>query len=310
MTELIPIPPQEALMNAWADWMGKRVTSGEMSSDTAATYRRGMRRFYEYVVSRGAASVTWQVVEAFKTDSLNTHSAGTVGLWLASVRAFYKWAIRYSHVATDPARDITAGKRRGANKSHTREPLTDDEARALLAVDLHPRDSAIVALMLYCAMRGVAVRRANYQDLGTKGNRRVLVTQEKGDTDKAEVKVIPRPALLKLNAWIKTRGNHNGPLFESLSRRSMGKRLAPSSLRQIVASAFSKALIVSGEGSAAGKSHRLRHTAITTLLKSGGSLRQAQMLAGHEDIKTTMIYAHEIDRTENAPEDLIDYGEG
>lgn len=302
------IPAQERLIKDWHAWMKKRVASGEMSADTANTYRRGMHRFYQYLAEQGVRSVTWQVVETFKTESLNTHSAGTVGLWLASVRAFYKWATRFGFVATDPTKGITAGKRRGANRAHTREPLTDAEARALLTLDLHPRDSAIIAMMLYCAMRGVAVRRADIKDISTKGSKRILTVQEKGDTDKQEVKVIPRPALLRLNAWLAIRGGHAGPLFESMSRRTKHKRLAASSLRQIVAGAFSKAAVASS-GTAAGKSHRLRHTAITTLLKSGGSLRQAQTLAGHADIKTTMIYAHELDRTENAPEEMIDYGE-
>ena len=145
-----------------------------------------------------------------------------------------------------------------------REPLTDTEARALLTLDLHPRDSAIIAPMLYCAMRGVAVRRADLKDISTKGSKRILTVQEKGDTDKQEVKVIPRPAMLRINAWLAIRCGHAGPLFESMSRRTKHKRLAASLLQQ---------------------------------------------MAGHADIKTTMIYAHELDRTENAPEEVIDYGE-
>lgn len=305
----MPVSSHDQLLAEWFDWMDKQVKSGQMSAETSRSYRLAVKRFSEYVQRSGLPMVNRRLVEQFKDDSLLTHSDATVRLWLAGVKSFYGWAVNNERMQVNPAVGVKAGKRRGANAAHVREPITDDEARALLAADLHPRDAAIVALMLYCAMRGVAIRRANYQDLATKGGKRILFVQEKGKTDKQEYKVIPRPALLKLNAWLKVRGSHKGPLFESMSKRSKGKRLAASSLRTIVGDAFRKAQIMAREGTAAGKSHRLRHTAITTLLKSGGSLRHAQTLAGHADPKTTMIYAHEIDRTQNAPEDLIDYGE-
>ena len=307
-TDLMQPSAHQQLVAGWVEWMGKKIKAGDMSADTSKAYQIGLNRFAEFV--QFAPRINAVVVQEFVDAVKQTHSVATVGLWLSGVKSLYRWAVMYEHMPRNPAEGVSAGKRENANKAHTREPISDDEALRLLGLELHPRDATIIALMLYCAMRGVAIRRANYQDLATKGGKRILYTQEKGRRTKEEYKVIPRPALLKLNAWLKVRGDHKGPLFESMSRRSKGKRLAASSLREIVGAAFDKAQIGGREGTAAGKSHRLRHTAITTLLKSGGSLRQAQNLAGHSDLKTTTIYAHEIDRTANAPEDLIDYGEG
>lgn len=307
-SDLMKPSAHQQLVNGWAEWMDKKIKGGDMATETAKAYRAGLTRYAEFV--QFVPRVNTVVVQEFVDTMKQTHATATVGLWLSGVKSFYRWAVMYEHMPRNPAEGVSAGKRENANKAHTREPIGEDEALRLLGLELPPRDSAIIALMLYCAMRGIAIRRADYQDLGTKGGKRILYTQEKGRKTKTEYKVIPRTALLKLNAWLKIRGNHRGPLFESQSRRSKGSRLAASSLREIIGKAFDKAQIFGKEGTAAGKSHRLRHTAITTLLRSGGSLRQAQTIAGHSDPKTTMIYAHEIDRTENAPEDLIDYGEG
>jgi site-specific recombinase XerD len=38
--------------------------------------------------------------------------------------------------------------------------------------------------------------------------------------------------------------------------------------------------------------HKLRHTCLTGLLKSGLNIREVQEIAGHASLNTTMIYTH------------------
>lgn len=52
--------------------------------------------------------------------------------------------------------------------------------------------------------------------------------------------------------------------------------------------------------------HSLRHTAVTLALLGGAGERDAQMMARHADVSTTMIYAHDIDRIANAAEKSVD----
>lgn len=42
--------------------------------------------------------------------------------------------------------------------------------------------------------------------------------------------------------------------------------------------------------------HSLRHTSITHSLLAGATLEEAQKMARHANISTTMIYAHHVDR--------------
>lgn len=43
--------------------------------------------------------------------------------------------------------------------------------------------------------------------------------------------------------------------------------------------------------------HIFRHTAITLFLANGGSMRELQIILGHAEISTTMIYSHMLDET-------------
>ena len=52
--------------------------------------------------------------------------------------------------------------------------------------------------------------------------------------------------------------------------------------------------------------HSSRHTTITFFLLGGASERDAQQMARHAVISTTMIYSHNIDRIKNAAERNID----
>ena len=52
--------------------------------------------------------------------------------------------------------------------------------------------------------------------------------------------------------------------------------------------------------------HSLRHTAVTLSLVGGASVQEAQALARHADISTTMTYAHNLERMNAVPEQAID----
>ena len=51
--------------------------------------------------------------------------------------------------------------------------------------------------------------------------------------------------------------------------------------------------------------HSLRHTAVTLSLIGGASVEEAQAMTRHADISTTMVYAHHVNRLNNAAEEKI-----
>ncbi|MBK7141481.1 MAG: tyrosine-type recombinase/integrase [bacterium] len=91
------------------------------------------------------------------------------------------------------------------------------------------------------------------------------------------------------------------PLFASVSYRNSRQRLSTRSIRRIVKVALRQC----GLDSARLSAHSLRHTAVTLSLQGGASPQEAQAMARHSSIETTMIYAHNIDRIAHAPERRI-----
>lgn len=50
----------------------------------------------------------------------------------------------------------------------------------------------------------------------------------------------------------------------------------------------------------------LRHTAVTLALLGGASLQQAQSMARHTNINTTLVYSYNLDRVSQAGEFAVD----
>ena len=187
--------------------------------------------------------------------------------------------------------------------------LTSSEVKAVLRTcEDTPqgiRDRAILTLMAFCGLRAVEAHRADLKDLRTKEDRLVLYVQGKGSIEKDDFVVIPRSREGDIMAWVSYHKKHfeGDPLFVSLSNRSRGTRLALRSIRSLVKERFERAGVV-GESKT---THSLRHSAITSVLKNGGTPFQAQSMARHSSFDTTLNYVHEVGRLENPGEDLINY---
>ncbi len=78
--------------------------------------------------------------------------------------------------------------------------------------------------------------------------------------------------------------------------------MTPGSLSRMVRQYFEAADIVSHRISP----HSLRHSAITFSINGGATLQQAKAMARHQNINTTLIYVHNLDRRKNAAEFKID----
>jgi integrase/recombinase XerC len=165
------------------------------------------------------------------------------------------------------------------------------------------RDYAILALMVTGGLRDIEIHRANIEDLRTLGDSTVLYIQGKGKDEKADyIKVTP-VVEAALRDYIKTRRKpaKEEALFTSLSNNSQGKRLSTRSISGIVKQRLKNAGFDSDRLTA----HSLRHTAVTLSLIGGNTLQEVQQFARHENISTTQIYAHNLDRAKNRCEETI-----
>ena len=231
-------------------------------------------------------------------------SPAATSLYLNGVRSFYRFA--ESRGLDNIARNVRGAKTpRGFKKGD----LSPAQARELIASfgkaesEKDARDKAIVSLMLHTGVRDVEVVRADKGDLGTRGGHEVLAVRGKG-RDEADEVVKISPALDRdIRAYLKMRGPlpSSDPLFASVAPRNRGGRLTTRSVSRIVKSALQRIGIDDPRYTA----HSLRHSAITFALLAGAELADAQAMARHADISTTMIYSHHVDRLANAAEDRV-----
>ena len=288
--------------------IGRWMASLDLASGTKETYLSGFRAFCWFVRSTSLDfdELTRDDVKSFKEYLVDEKKLkpATVSGYLASVRSFYAYS-------EDNGIENIAHRVKGVtdSRSFKKEPLTPDQARRLLAsVDRSTekglRDFAILNLMLRTGLRDIEIVRANCKDIQTKAGVDVLYVQGKGRASKDNFVVLTPKALSPIAAYLEKRGNVNelDPLFASVSSRNAGERLTVRSISRIAKSAL-RAIGIDDERYTA---HSLRHTAITFSLLGGATERDAQQMARHANITTTMLYSHDIDRIKHAAEREID----
>lgn len=305
-TQLTQQAQLDELLNPWAQALALRVSAQELAENSSKSYQRGARRFLSFCQEQDLDARAPDSVREWKAALLTEYKPATVNAWLAGVKALFAWLSETGIISHNPAEHIKGAKRKGTNKRHARESLTDSEMRRLLALPDESaqgkRDAAILALMSYAALRQVEVYRADLADLKTQSGRLVLEVQGKGRQEKDEIVVIMGDAEQALRDWISARGSDEGALFVSLSNRSRGERLCLRAIRGIVKKYYSLAGIVGNK-----TTHSLRHTAITKAISAGVPIQKVKGLARHSSIETTMIYFHELDRLEDPAEAYISY---
>lgn len=306
-SELKPFDPLAGLIADWHAYLNTAVAAGELATTSRTTYKTGFAKFAAWLLETGSTATTGSVRDWKAALLAAGNKPASVNVWLAGVRAFYAWANEYERLADNPAARVKGAKRTGTTTSHKRDSLTDSEAVRLLDLELPARDRAIVALFLFCGLRQVEIERANVEDIGTREGVQVLYIQGKGRTTKDEFVIVAGEAEQALAVWLTERATfttaNSGPLFISFSDKNHMGRLSLRGIRDIVKGAMRAAGIVGDRKT----THSLRHTAISSVLRNGGTLQQAQAMARHSNIATTGIYVHDLDRVANAGEKLVNY---
>ena len=288
--------------------IGKWMASLDLASGTKETYLSGFKAFCWFVRSTSLDfdELTRDDVKSFKEYLVDEKKLkpATVSSYLASVRSFYAYS-------EDNGIENIAHRVKGVtdSRSFKKEPLTPDQAQRLLAsidrsTEKGMRDFAILNLMLRTGLRDIEIVRANCKDIRTKAGVDVLYVQGKGRASKDSFVVLTPKALSPIAAYLEKRGKVDelDPLFASVSSRNAGERLTVRSVSRIAKSAL-RAIGIDDERYTA---HSLRHTAITFSLLGGATERDAQQMARHANITTTMLYSHDIDRIKHAAEREID----
>lgn len=272
-------------------------------------YYRSVNEFFSWVVSSGRviSSLALSDLIVYKDSLLSSgKSSLTVASYINSIRRFYNWT-ESNKIYPDIGKGLHAPKRKQQFK---KKPLTVDKVGDLLRHERDnqsARDFAIINLMIRTGLRTVEVVRADVGDITFIGDKRVLMVQGKGRTEKDNFVILTDDAFAPIREYLNTRPERkdSDPLFVSDSHRNGGGRLTTRTISGI-AKAGLKAV---GLDDKVFTAHSLRHTAGTNILRAGGSLEQAQYMLRHTNPATTQIYVatlREEQRLANGGELMID----
>lgn len=281
----------------------------DASEKTRQTYARALRRYASWLETQGVGPLeaTRETVVAYKRHLEASRSAATTNAYLVAVRSFYAWAS-----AAGLCEDVAAGVAGVKARAHSsKDSLTPGQARALTA-ERHSatnelaalRDHAMLNLMVRRGLRTIEVSRADVGDLRNEGGRAVLWVQGKGHAAKDDFVVLGAECLGPIREYLAARGRvaTDAPLFAATGNRNRGGRMTTRSISRIA----KRAMAEQGMDSPRLTAHSLRHTAVTLSLMGGATVQQAQAMARHASIETTMIYAHNLDRLEARAETAVD----
>lgn len=277
----------------------------DASPQTIATYSRNLKQFFRYLHTQDIQTPVRADILAYRA-SLEAQGlkATTIQAYIVVVRLFFKWTASeglYKNVADN----VKSPK---LSKEHKKDYLTAEQIRNILtkidtSVETGKRNYAMIALMVTGGLRTIEVSRANIEDLGTRGDSTVLYIQGKGRTEKAEYVKISADVERYIRVYLQDRENTAGdaPLFASTSNNSKGNAMTTRSISKIVKNSFKKA----GYDSERLTAHSLRHSSATLNLLNGGTLEETKQLLRHDNITTTMIYNHALERADNNSEKRI-----
>jgi len=287
----------EELFKSWANFI-------EGSKRTVDTYTKAVQKFILYLKANGINNPTAEDVKAYREELKINHKPTTVQSYIMAVKQFFKWT-EEEHIYPNIARNVKGAK---IDREHKKDNLTRSQAQALLTAPSRntlkgKRDYAIFMLMLTAGLRTIEVQRANIEDLRTVADYTALFLQGKGHDEKTQqVKVAPQVETA-IREYLQARGKADPtePLFSSCSNHNNNDRMTTRSISRLVKENLRQAGIDSERLTA----HSLRHTAITYILLTGGTIEEAQQVARHTNINTTMIYNHALTRANNNSENRV-----
>ena len=197
---------------------------------------------------------------------------------IVSIRQFWKYLKNKAHLLDNNiAEELETPK---LPKRMPKYLSLDESIRLLIESEKSPRDYCILTIFLNCALRlselinlNIAQVQADSIQIIGKGNK--------------ERRIFHTPATKKaLAAWLEVREEMN-PQTDALFVTKNGSRVTTRGVQDIVNKYLKKA----GLGGCGLSTHKLRHTAATTMFRYGRvDVRTLQQLLGHESLNTTQIY--------------------
>jgi integrase/recombinase XerD len=295
-------------LQAGAEIIDRWLASLDVKQTTVDTYRRAIRAFLLWTASHGITRPLREDILAYKRflESADK-STYTVGSYLTTVRRFFAW-LEAEQLYPDVAKNVRGPKR---PRGYAKEALTREQARRLVdSIDPSDgvtgfRDLALVNLLLRTGIREIEAVRADVGDIGKESGFLVLRVHGKGRDSKDDFVVLTADSYSPLADYLAARGKvgNDEPLFLSHGNRNKNGRLTTRAIRGIVDERLERAGLKEERVSC----HSLRHTCATLALLGGADVISVKEMLRHENINTTMVYVHSLNRVQDGAEKFVEF---
>lgn len=260
-----------------------------LAQNTLASYRQDLAQFADWLEKKQARLLLQTEpsdIQQYLAVRFPQSRPRSISRLIASLRRFFRHALRENRIASDPSLLIDSPKLpRSLPMS-----LSEDEVLALLdAPDLSQllglRDRAMLEMLYACGLRVSELVSLKVTEVGL--NEGVIRVTGKG----SKTRLVPMGQ--EAVEWVARYLKESRPqiLQKRLSDSLFVTRRGLAMTRQAFWHLIKRYALSAGIQKPMSP-HVLRHAFATHLLNHGADLRVVQMLLGHSDISTTQIYTH------------------
>ena len=264
-----------------------------LSKNTLDSYRADLSHFNSWLDKHNSdlLAANQADIQQYLAVKFPQSKPRSISRLIASLRRFYRYALRENIIKTDPTLQIESPKLPRSLPKSLNEQEVEDLLNAPNTLDsIGLRDRAMLELLYASGLRvselvGVKVNEVSTNDgvvrVTGKGSKTRLVPmgEEAADWIDQYLKTA-RPKILasQISAGQMTDAMFVTKRGEAMTRQAFWYLIK----RYALVAGISKHM----------SPHVLRHAFATHLLNHGADLRVVQMLLGHADISTTQIYTH------------------
>ena len=259
-----------------------------LSKNTLESYRADLSQFHTWLVTqqRNLLGVNQADIQQYLAFKFPQSKPRSISRLVASMRRFYRYALRENLIETDPTLHIESPKLpRSLPKSLNEQEVSD----LLNAPDINQpiglRDRAMLELLYASGLRVSELVTVKVHEVSTQDG--VVRVTGKG----SKTRLVPMGQ--EAASWIDQYLNYARPeiLQKKLCDALFVTNRADMMTRQAFWYLIKRYALLAGIHKHMSP-HVLRHAFATHLLNHGADLRVVQMLLGHSDISTTQIYTH------------------
>ena len=258
-----------------------------LSERTLEAYRTDLRMFAEFISRMNIndpSSVNRTNVRRYVAHlSTRQYAQRSIARKIASIRRYFRWALRHDVADTDPTLGVQVSGGTGRlpkvldrrDLEHLLEPADDPEE----PLWRRRRDDAVLELLYGSGLRVAELCSLDGSSLDL--DHHALRVWGKGSKERRVP--IGELACDAVAAWCEIRPEvAPSEAGDALFTNERGRRLTSRDVRRIL----------DRRSATPTHPHALRHTFATHLLDGGADLRAVQELLGHADVATTQRYTH------------------